>query len=591
MASQVAGALYLFWRIGFTYQGANAALFVVLLAIDALVVTRHFLRIRASNATLEPGKASHGEAAEGLGMAPVSPVLLDVGQEPVVELRIALRACQELRGATSVTVIDRLGRSDVAELCNRYRVDRRVPTKDVREAHIATEVVMASNAELVTVVPASVWAPADAIELGAHALNRPEHSAVGIPATILGRGQRIGTSGYPLFTELTHPVVGSSAGVVVMRSDLIKRIGGFLPGNGDFVSKTLDDINEGWAESVSLGPGIAHSPAPWDEDMALRRRVDQVGRQQTARELHRLGEAWSVVPRALALCFPALVAVTGWLPLTTSVQQATIFALPWFVLAAMSRAEMRNASIGSTSGHQHHWSDLRSGMRTLTADFLGLVRGSSLALPPGQIAARHLRVVGVLGVTAVLGCFAQLIGLHLNKLSDLATTAVVLASVGVLAFVRDSTWAQADRERRVLPRSTPTQTNETITNISPYGANVAESFAPGSEVAIRLCIPQPGRNSWERNITGVAQESTGADKVGSYVQFDLDSEVLDELLYFCGVTSPTLRRLGHMVPSGVVSIRQTGRVRDVDPLRLAEEVTRARGAFDSSDAFEPGELL
>lgn len=593
LASQIAGVLYLLWRIAFTYHGANAALFVMLLAVDVLVVTRHFLRIWTKNDVGEPFDP------HVVGMAPISPVILDVGQEPLVELRVSLRACLELRGATSITVIDRLGRSDVAELCNRYRVERRVPTQAKREAHIATEVMNDSAAELVTIVPGSVWAPADAIELGAAALNQPHVSAVGMPAAHLGRGQHIGTSGYPLFAELDQPIPGATSGVVVMRADLLKKAGGFLPGNGDFLARTLDDLNSGWAESVSLGPGIAHRPAPWDEDLALRRRVDQVGRQQTAREAHRLVEAWSVVPRTFALCLPVVVALTGWLPLTTSFTQAAVFGLPWFVLAAMSRAEMRAVPSGRVDGHQPHWSDLRSGMRTLTADFLGLVRGSSLAIPPGQIAARHLRVVGVIGVLAFVGCFAQLLGRSLNEIGDLASVAVVLASVGVLGLVRDSTWAQSDRERRVLPRSAPTQTNEIASSISPYGANIAESFAPGTELALRLSMPQPGRNRWERNITGVVQNGPEGSKAasgstapaGSYVQFDLDSDILDELLYFCGVTSPTLRRLEQSVPSGIVSLRKTGRMRAIEPLRLTDEVTRSRGAFESAEAVQETESM
>ncbi len=588
LASQIAGVLYLLWRIGFTHNGANIVLFVLLLSVDVIVVTRHFLRIRtrkqgglsaATNDTTDP-------VGDGLGMVPISSVIFDVGQESLVEARVALRACLELRGATSITVIDRLGRSDIEELCRRFRVERRVPTQTIRESHIATEVMNGADTQLITVVPASVWAPADSIELGAAALDQPHFSAAGIPANCSGGGRHLGTAGYPLFPEIDFPVPGATPGVVVMRVDLIRKAGGFIPGNGDFLARTLDDLNEGWAESVSLGPGIANRPAPWDEDLALRRRVDEVGRQQTAREAHRLIEAWAVVPRTFALVIPVIAALTGWLPLSTSITQGVIFGLPWFVLAAMSRAEMRrNRGSGDTgdSSSEHHWSDLRSGVRTITADFLGLARGSSLAIAPGHIAARHLYLMGALGVVAVIGCFAQLIGFHLTKLSDLATAAVILCSVTLLGLVRDSTWAQSERERRVLPRSTPTQSNETASGISPYGADVSESFPEGTELAIRLALPQPGRNDWERNITGVVHKAGEDGGDGCYVQFDLDTEVLDELLYFCSVTSPTLIRLSQPVPSGVVSLRKTGRQRTVEPLGLTEAVIRPRGSFEQRE--------
>lgn len=580
LASQVAGVLYLLWRVGWTFQGANPALYVLLLCIDVLVVARHFVRISVRD-------SQHGNPrTSDVGMAPIAAVILDVGQEPLVEARVALRACMELRGATSVTVIDRLGRSDIEQLCRGFRVDRRVPSKTRREAHIANEVMNSSSSEIIVVIPASVWTSADAIELAARALNQPHLSSVGVPASCLGGDQTIGTGGYPLFPELDRPVAGSTPGVVAIRVDFLRKLGGFLGGNGDFVSRTLDSINQGLCESVSLGSGIVNRSAPWDEDLALRRRVDAVGRQQSAREAHRLIEAWAVVPRTLTLCLPAVVALTGWLPLVTSVQSAALFGLPWFVLAAMSRARMR-ASDGDR--REHHWSDLRSGVRTITADFYGLVRGSSLAIPPGQIAARHLRVVGIIGVLGFVGCFAQLVGLHLNKLSDLAAVSVSLASLVVLACVRDTVWAQSDRERRVLPRSRPTQTNETVSGLSPYGADIAEAFVPGTELAFRVSFPQPGRNAWERNITGVVHSQTGESAgSGSYAQFDLDTATLDELLYFCGVTSPTLTRLKQPVPSGVVSLRKTGRERAIEPLRLTDAVIRSRGSFEQID-FEASE--
>ena len=241
LASQVAGVLYLLWRVGWTHDGANPVLFVLLLAVDVIIVIRHFLRIRARS-TLS--SASLPESSPGTGMAPNAAVLLDVGQEPLVEVRVAMRACMELRGAVSVTVIDRLGRSDIEELCMRFRVDRRVPTTQLREADIATEVMNESRAELIAVVAASVWAPADTIELAAEALNQPHLSAVGVPAGVLGGDQRVGTGGYPLFAELGSPYAGATAGVVVLRVDLIRKMGGFLAGNGD-----------PWAVHIARGGG------------------------------------------------------------------------------------------------------------------------------------------------------------------------------------------------------------------------------------------------------------------------------------------------------------------------------------------------
>ena len=585
LASQIAALLYLLWRAGWTHDGANPVFFVLLLAVDMVVVIRHFVRTRARG-------GQRGELVETqpqTSYVASSPVILDVGQEPLVEVRTALRACMEVRGATSITVIDRLGRSDIEQLCQHFRVDRGVPDSTVKEAQIATEILESSGTELITVVPGSVWVPADIIELGVAALTEPHYSAVGMPATNRSPssvGRFAGVAGYPLFAELSHPVPGATPGAVVLRADLVRKAGGFHTGNGDFVARTLDDINEGWAESISLGEGIVFRQPPWDEDQALRRRIDEVGRQQTAREAHRLLEAWSVVPRTFTLLLPAVIAVTGWLPFTTGIGEALVFGLPWFGLSALARAEMRAADTNHRRGPgETHWSDLRAGCRTITADFLGLVRGSSLAIPPGRIAARHLRVVGAIGLLALLGCFAQLVGFRLNELSDFATAMVVLASVGVLALVRDSTWAQADRERRVLPRSIPSHANELAVGLSPYGADIAETFSPGTELALRLALPQPGRNDWERNLTGVVHTTAPqSEAAGSYVQFDLDSETLDELLYFCAVTAPSLIRHGEVVPAGVMSVRKTGRERTVEPLRLSDTVTRPRGAFQENEA-------
>ncbi len=571
VASQIAGVVYLVWRFGWTRHGASAPLFGLVFLVDLWVFVRHVLRCRSWSKTRPARSGVNRHLAPNRAA-----LLLDVGQEPLLSIRVAIRACQEVAGNEAFVVLDRLNRPDVETECRRARVPRVAPTGGQHEVDVANAFAAAATSPLIAVIPASVWILPDALAVAAPSfratLREPvesgEVAAVGLRAELSpdrhGEAGSSDRSGYPLFDDAyyRHGDVGAANEIVVIRADALRAVGGFHGGygvgNGSFASRTVDAlVDAGYTTSMAEAPG-ARRPAPWDEDVALRARLDEVSRQQQTHSGRRIIEAWSVVPRTFMLCLAAIVALTGLLPFTFGFAEVVAVAGPWFALAALAR---RAANPGAD------WSDLRAGARTATADFVGLARGSALAIRPGGLAARHARVALGGVVVAAVGCFAQVLGLRAEPLPTLAHGLVIAASVALLVLVRDSIWAQSDRERRSLPRIAGT--NALTTSISPFGAtlDLAQTtighLTKGDVVRLRLRVSQPQRSDWERVVTAVASGD------GGYVQFDLDEPVFDQLLYGCAVIGA----------AHVSSVEKTRETRPFARRSLTAAMTQGRGAF------------
>ena len=70
----------------------------------------------------------------------------------------------------------------------------------------------------------------------------------------------------------------------------------------------------------------------------------------------------------------------------------------------------------------------------------------------------------------------------------------------------------------------------------------------GAGVVVEAGLPLPGHRSWRRELSGeVVRTHTEDGAVHSFVRLDLDEAAVDELAYYCGVTTPTLAWLGQEI--------------------------------------------
>ncbi len=570
--SYAAAAVYLIWRIGWTAGGAFIPLFLIAFSIDLVVVFRHVLRTLPL--LLPMAQPRNNPDAKPTG------VLIIVGDEPAIQVAVTLRSCLEIHGATSVGILATKPRPDIASRCRRYRVPLMVCDGPQAVGKSATALLAHFEAEYVAVVPGSAWPSPDLLVLNAAAFDDPRVASLVSGTGVVGNPGLIGGSGYAPAADgdsgaarhlASIGAVGPIDGPVIFRRSAINEIGGFASDSRHFVLHTALRLQaQGWRTAATTKPA-AHRSAPWDEDQALRDRAERVRARLDLVEqpdvgfwadgvptasrlghLHGIVEAWSVIPRLIALVLPAVVAITGQLPFTFSFSSALTFGLPWFILAALSRGKAQGPRAGL-------WNGLRVGVRTLAADLAALDAKSDVRFAPGQLASRQVRLLFFILVTAIFGAFAQTVGFSMQELPKLAHALVVAASGVVIAAVRDGAWAQTDRQLRILPR-VHVPGDGVVRGLSPFGIDLQMPLDIGEEIECPVMLPLPGREPFQRNLTSVVVKRH-RQRASYYVAFDLDEEAFDEMLHFCAVTAPTMERLGIPPDSPFGQPQRTGRMR------------------------------
>lgn len=578
-AALVTACIYLALRLYGLVGGAFLPLGVPLLVAESVLLV-------TAVATLLPALTLRrdGTIAQPRSVPFVDTVIV-VRDERLLDLRMALRACRELRGLDGLVVVGGDGRRGVDAACHAFGVPH------LRHDQLEGLGIEATRrARLLLVVPANAWVSPDAAVMLAGALVEDGVAAATGTTAVHGVIDLLGSEGY-LFDIDGHTdlalrldAVRSAPpldGPVLLSKDALRGIGGVdwqapQPALAAHTALTAT----GWG-SRTLDAPVAYRMAPADEAHALAGRVrrsiawrDALGSADAAsastalpspttaaaphpsprpasrwrsyaRRLAAL-EPWAAPARLVVLLMPLFVSTTGRSPVGTDASLRLLAAaIAMFAALALARRCTDTSSVA-------RFGRLRSGVRTLGAD-LAALRGAPASGVTGDRSttavdrARRLQfaVLGSLLVSVIVSTLLLTRGAVAGDHLPLGVRLVVAASiVAVAALVRDASTAY--RQQRLLPRVHYDARHEgDLTDLSPTGYTIASPAVPGEERVLELDLPYPGERMHTVRLPGTVRASrTRGGRSQAYVEIDTDHDTFEQLVYFCAVTAPTIAWLG-----------------------------------------------
>jgi hypothetical protein len=511
---------------------------------------------------------------------PFVDTVIVVRDERLLDLRIALRACRELRGVDGLVVVGGDGRRGIDAACRAFGVPH-LRADQLDGFGIET----GRRSQVLLVVPANAWVAPDAAVMLATALSEDGIAAATGTTAVHGVIDLLGSEGY-LFdvdvqTDLALRLDSARSappldGPVLFSKDALRSIGGVdwqAPQPALTAHAALAAAGRG---SRVLGAPVAYRMAPADEAHALAGRVrrsvawraalaapsapvhaePEPGRPTDARargvrwrnHARRLAmlEPWAAPARLVVLLMPLATSATGRSPIGTEAPLRLAVAAV-AVLAALTAARWCTGTGGVA-----RFGRLRGGVRTLGADLAALT-GSHNGGDAGdsgtaavdrarriQFGVLGLLLVSVIGSTLLLtrGVVAG------DDLPHGLRLVVAVAIVAVAALVRDASTAY--RQQRLLPRvQYEARRDGDLTDLSPTGYTIASPAVPGEERVLELDLPYPGERMHTVRLPGVVRASrTRGGRSQAYVEIDTDHDTFEQLIYFCAVTAPTIAWLG-----------------------------------------------
>ncbi|MFN3217059.1 MAG: hypothetical protein ACE367_11240 [Acidimicrobiales bacterium] len=574
-AALVTVLVYLFVRLQGVVGGAFLPLGIPLLAAESVLLV-------AAVATLLPALALRRDGAVVQPRSvPYVDTVIVLRDERLLDLRMALRSCRELRGLDGLVVVGGDGRRGVDAACRAFGV----PHLRQDQLH-GFGIETTRRAHFLLVVPANAWVSPDAAVMLAGALGEDGVAAATGTTAVHGVIDLLGSEGY-LFDIDAHTdlalrldAVRSAPpldGPVLFSKDALRSVGGVdwqapQPALASHVALTAAG-----RASRSLDAPVAYRMAPADEAHALAGRVRRslawraalaaVGSaapalagpesgatapgsaprpgsrwRAYARRLAAL-EPWAAPARLVALLTPLAVSATGRSPVGTEAP------LPLVVAALAMLGALALARRCTDTSSVARFGRIRSGVRTLGAD-LAALRGTPSIGDQGTAAvdrARRLQfaVLGTLLVSVIVSTLLLTRGAVAGDDLPLGVRLVVAAAiVAVAALVRDASTAY--RQQRLLPRvHYQARHDGDLTDLSPTGYTIASPAVPGEERVLELDLPYPGERMHTVCLPGVVRASrTRGSRSQAYVEIDTDHDTFEQLIYFCAVTAPTIAWLG-----------------------------------------------
>lgn len=274
LSALLTGVTYLGYRLVLTWSGANPVLYFLLVAAEAFGMLRLAMEIslvgkrRPENRTPETGKA------------PDADVVVVVTDEPASEVRAAVLSSRLVRGYNKLVVVDRDDRVDVAELCQRLKLERVAGTLHSDLGELVDTALHSCESLLTLLVPADVVVMPDILEVSASAFGDPEVGVVVSRIEQTNAAHAVDFGGYGedrIRDELMLDVLESEGalpwwpGMAIVRRAAVENVGGMARGRQSVTLSTGVRLQaDGW-KITDVPVIVARRLAPWTDDRHLHR--------------------------------------------------------------------------------------------------------------------------------------------------------------------------------------------------------------------------------------------------------------------------------------------------------------------------------
>jgi glycosyl transferase family 2 len=567
LSALVTGAVYLIWRLAFTWQGADPILFFLLLGAEAF----GFLRLHMETSMLGEVRPET-RSPEGVA-APDADVIVIVTDEPSSEVRAAVLSARLISGYDSLRIIDRDNRPDVAELAARLDITRIAGGHEADLGELIDTAMDDCTSLLVLLMPADLVVMPDILEVTAGAFDDHE---VGVVTCRVEHTNAVDTVDYGGYgehrrrDELMRSTLDDAGalpwwpGMAVVRRSAINEIDGMSRGRQAVTLSTGVRLQAAGWRITDVPVIVGRRLAPWNDDRQLHRwardlherlsvLVDKEAprrnpyasrlsrRAYRAADLH-VGRS---IQRLVLIGVLFVVLYTSKLPMVAN----PIVLLPlwgaWMTSSVLYRRAAQ-APVGFLP-----W--IISDLRLLATDLVVAARalpGKSLDIDlvdraPGRVARTVLLTGLQTALVASLAVFSM--GLLRPSNGDFAALAGLSVAAWLLVMTFRARTAFSGRQMRQSFRTSEelevlaSDGRMGVLGVSPFGLDVVSTrpLSAGSTVRIAFALPQADGSTLRFECPTVVRRSSPHGRHHfAYLRFAQLSDLeVDQITEYCSVVA------------------------------------------------------
>lgn len=567
VVSLLVGLTYLCWRAVFTWEDTNLALFVALLIAEAYGIMRSAIELSLMRGARPDPPLGGGDETIS---ADVVVLALD---EPASEIRAALLSARAVHGRAQVTLVDRDGRPELAELAQRLEIALVSGSARADVGSLLTKAASRGFASRVVMLPGDVVVMPDVTALSEPYLDDPEVAVVVGQIEATNAAQESDYDGYGQNRVRDHVIAPRLdadharpwwSGVSVIRREALEEIGGFASGRRNVTLATGLRFQVGGWRIADNRVVIARRLASWTDDRHLHRWARDL--HERLELLRRQDVSWSstrITPRMRLAYWSALI--DG----TRAIQRLLLMAVLLATLAGVGLPIAGSGAVifGAWAGQMglrlfaraiaqrptrfRPW--ILADIRLLTTELVvgwRVLRGQRMDEElhdpaPGQ-RFRRLFLWSVHAAMTV-GIVTNGFGLRRNSYGDLAMAAMIAAAawLAMVVFQAKSSirFSQMRQSYRAVEELDVLNSVSglAVVGVSPLGIDVVSKRKMEVGDRLRLAFSLPGADGSTTRLetaTVVRRSARDGKRYVAYLRFALiTDDEMDHVIEYCAVVA------------------------------------------------------